>query len=115
MEKLKVFVSQPMSGKREKEILEDRSNLIEKLSHFGIYKDSIDIIDTYIKKEPPEDSNVRLWYLGKTIELLAQADLVIFAPDWQKARGCRIEHECAKIYHIPIIVVGNEEYLEIEE
>ena len=34
-------------------------------------------------------------------EVLSQADVVVFAPDWAKARGCRIERECAKIYHIP--------------
>lgn len=68
-----------------------------------------------IKEEPPEDSNVRLWFLGKTIEMLAQADLVVFAEDWPKARGCRIEHECAKIYHIPMVTITGGEELEIEE
>ena len=113
--KKKVFISQPMSGKREKEIREDRVRILEQLSRFAIYEKDIDIIDTYVTEEPPEDSNVRLWFLGKTIEKLAQADLVIFAEDWQKARGCRIEHECAQIYHIPMVVIKNEEELSIEE
>lgn len=26
------------------------------------------------------------------------ADVVYFAPGWKEARGCRIEHECAKEY-----------------
>ena len=115
MEKKKVFISQPMSGKKEREILEDRVKILEQLQTFSIYEKDIEVINTYIKSEPPEDSNVRLWYLGKTIELLAQADLIIFAEDWQKARGCRIEHECAKTYKIPMIIIHNDKILEIEE
>ena len=113
--KKKLFISQPMSGKREKEIKEDRIHIIESLAKFSIYEKDIEIIDTYVKEEPPEDSNVRLWFLGKTIEKLAQADLVVFAQDYMKARGCRIERECARIYHIPAVVIKSGEEVEIEE
>lgn len=41
-----------------------------------------------------------LWFLGKSLELLAQADVVYFAPGWADARGCRIEHLCAVEYGI---------------
>lgn len=115
MNKKKVFISLPMSGKREKEIMEDKRGILEYLGHFSIFEKDMEILDTYITSEPPEDSNVRLWYLGNTIELLAQADLVIFARDWEKARGCRIEMECAKIYHIPTIIIGNEDAITVEE
>ena len=114
-EKKKVFISLPMSGKREREIVDDKNVILEHLAHFSIYEDEIDIIDTYITDEPPEGSNVRLWYLGKTIELLAQADIVIFARDWEKARGCRIERECAKIYHVPAIIINDADSIDIEE
>ena len=115
MKKKKVFISQPMSGKREREIMEDRAAILEHLAHFSIYEEDIEVIDTYIKAEPPEDSNVRLWYLGNTIELLAQADLVIFAKDWEKARGCRVERECARIYHIPAIIIKDTDSISVEE
>ena len=115
MTKKKVFISLPMSGKKEREILEDRKKILEHMTHFAIYEDNIEVINTYIKDEPPEDSNVRLWYLGKTVELLAQADIVVFAKDWAKARGCRVERECAKIYHVPTIVIDDNNMLKIEE
>jgi len=41
--------------------------------------------------------------LGKSIELLAEADVAYFASGWQNARGCIIEHECAVMYGIPVI------------
>ena len=113
--KKKVFISQPMSGKKEREILEDRQKILEHLAHFAIDEENVEVINTYIKDEPPENSNIRLWYLGKTVELLAQADLVVFAKDWAKARGCRVERECARIYHIPTIVIENEDTISVEE
>ena len=113
--KKKLFISQPMSGKREKEIIEDRKHILEHLAKFGIYEKDLDIIDTYVTEEPPEGSNVRLWFLGKTIEKLAQADLVVFAQDYKKARGCRVERLCAEVYHIPTVVLRGDEELEIEE
>ena len=39
------------------------------------------------------------------IEFLAKADVAIFAPGWQNARGCRIEHQCAEDYGIPVMEV----------
>ena len=33
---------------------------------------------------------------------MADADLVLFCPNWQEARGCVIEHEIAKAYHKPV-------------
>lgn len=35
--------------------------------------------------------------------LMADADAVIFAPDWRDARGCRVEHFAASQYAIPIL------------
>ena len=43
-----------------------------------------------------------LKYLAKSIELLADADLLLCIGDWKNARGCKIEHECAKQYGIQI-------------
>ena len=39
-------------------------------------------------------------FLGKSLEMLAGADLAVFASGWQDARGCRIEHDCAVAYGI---------------
>lgn len=44
-----------------------------------------------------------LWWLGKSIELLAQADVAYFVKGWNKARGCLIENECAFRYGVKTI------------
>lgn len=51
-----------------------------------------------------------LYLLGQSIQLLAAADAAIFAPGWEEARGCRIEHECAVQYGIRIIDLSNGQY-----
>lgn len=38
--------------------------------------------------------------LAKAIDVLAEADIVYFCPDWEDARGCKIERQCAVEYGI---------------
>lgn len=41
-----------------------------------------------------------VYALGLSIQMLPQADLVVFAPNWETARGCRIEHQVCVDYDI---------------
>ena len=41
--------------------------------------------------------------LGRSLCLLATADIIYFNDGWKEARGCRIEHTCAEEYGIKII------------
>ena len=63
------------------------------------------MLDSYF--EDHED-HLPLWYLGKSLQLLAEADVAYFAKDWEQYRGCRIENECAIEYGINVI----EDYRE---
>ena len=100
---MKIFISIPMNGLFEEDIRKEFSIISEALP---FPKDEVEIIDTWLDEEPPTDfhGNAGLWYLAKSIEFLAQADLVVMAHGWQAARGCRIEYECAKNYDIPILL-----------
>lgn len=99
----KVFISQPMNGLTGLQISKDRARVIEKLYAIGYKPDEITIIDSYIEEIAPDNVNSGLWYLGKSIELLADADIAVFAKGWQGARGCLIEFECVEKYGIPYI------------
>lgn len=95
----KVFISQPMNGRIEQEILEERANI------FQLAKESFpdaELIDSYFDDYEPTTGNVGLKYLAKSLELLADADVAYFAPGWNDARGCRIENECAIEYGIEV-------------
>ena len=58
----------------------------------------VEVIDSFFEKAPVNAKP--LWFLGKSLELLADADVAYFAPGWEDARGCKIEHTCAVEYDI---------------
>ena len=96
---MRLFISQPMKDKTDEEIQTERNWIIAKMQH--IYGNDIEIIDSFFK-DAPHDARP-LWLLGKSFELLSTADIVYFAKDWDKYRGCCMEHEAAVKYGIKII------------
>lgn len=99
----KVFISQPMNGLSALQIKKDRSRVIEGLYNEGYKPDEITVIDSFIEENVPDNVNIGLWCLGKSLELLADADIAVFAKGWRNARGCQIEFKCAKEYGISYI------------
>lgn len=102
---MKVFISQPMKGKTEQEILEERKDIIAQIK---TYHPGAEIIDSYkLLKDYiiADDEKTSLKFLGESIKALADADAAWFPKGWDKARGCRIEHHCASEYGITIIEI----------
>ena len=95
----KLFISQPMKNKTNDEILAERSNAI--LAAKEAVREEVEVIDSFFKNAPAEARP--LWFLGKSLELLSTADVAYFAPGWERARGCQIEHICALEYGIHTI------------
>lgn len=106
MKKVKVFISQPMRGKSESQIMAERETAIQQVkSHFagaGTFYD-VQILDTYFGNQYGYGDAPPLYYLGKSILLLSEADFAYFAPGWEEARGCVIERMCCEMYEIPIL------------
>jgi len=48
----------------------------------------------------PECSFGPVYCLGESIKLMEDADIAVFAPGWENARGCRIEHKICEEYNI---------------
>lgn len=92
----KLFISQPMNGKTDEEILKTREEAIKAAS--DILGEKIKVINTLLIDDAPKDLNAGLWYLGQSLLLLAQSDVVYFANGWRKAKGCVIENICATEY-----------------
>lgn len=98
---MKIFISQPMKGKTNEEIKTERERLIAKArEHYG---EDIEVIDSFFENAPADARP--LWFLGKSLELLSTADVAVFAPDWESARGCRVENHCAIMYGIEVMEV----------
>lgn len=95
----KLFISQPMRGKTDEEILAVRAKAIESAErNLG---EKVEVIDSFFQNAPADAKP--LWYLGKSLELLSTADVAYFAEDWEQYRGCRIENTCAVEYGIDVI------------
>lgn len=93
-----VFVSQPMNGRTTNEIQEERDRILTKLwEKYG----PINVLDTLFTHRI--GTGLPLEYLGESIKYLSQADLAVFAPNWESARGCRVERLCCEEYGVKII------------
>lgn len=98
MSKMNVFISQPMSGKKTEEIEYEREQFVKDLKKY--LGEDINILDTifHFAEDVPS-----LVYLGRSLEVLAKADLAVFMDGWESARGCRIEHQASKDYGTPTL------------
>lgn len=92
----KLFISQPMKGKSDEEILTERKTAVNVAQ--DMLGEEVEIIDSFFQSAPVDAKP--LWFLGKSLELLSTADIAYFTPGWKEARGCKIEHECAVQYGI---------------
>lgn len=95
----KLFISQPMNGKTDEEILATREKAIKSAEE--MLGEPVEVIDSFFQSAPADARP--LWFLGKSLELLSTADVACFAHGWEDARGCRIENTCAVEYGIDVI------------
>lgn len=108
---LKVFISQPMRGLKNKEIRRVRKNVESKVTdvvrnvndEIKPFHIDVKFIDSFFEGHTETETPVYL--LSKAIECMSGADLVVFVNDWYDARGCCIEHEICEQYNIPCIEV----------
>ena len=92
----KLFISQPMRGKTDEEILAVREKAIKAAEK--LIGEPVEVIDSFFQSAPVDAKP--LWFLGKSLELLSTADVAYFAPGWNDFGGCKIEHTCAVEYNI---------------
>lgn len=71
----KLFISQPMRGKTDEEILSVREKAIRSAEkQIG---EPVEVIDSFFQSAPVDAKP--LWYLGESLKLLAEADVAFFA------------------------------------
>lgn len=103
----KLFISQPMNGKTDEEILKERKIAIRKAKE--IAGEDVEVIDTFYTDFTPDAKPLE--YLARSIKDLASANIAYFAKGWEEKRGCKIEYECATQYGIKTITSGTNECL----
>lgn len=108
--KIKVFISIPMSGRTEEEVDNEYNHIADHIKYlFNENKVVIcdqrrpdDSVPSHISnnKEKYDMKDSSIWHLSKDIEIFSSVDIVVFAKNYEKARGCRIEEMVAKEYGI---------------
>lgn len=102
----KVMLSQPMAGKSEKEIVETRNNAIKYLENRGYEIVNTLFTDEWYSKDSMQKRGViqiPLCFLAKSLENMSLCHAAYFCKGWEKARGCKIEHDAAVAYGLEII------------
>ena len=107
-----IFISQPMTGKSEEEILATRQREIDKIHQlFDADGVEINIIDSYIddatrkhfQKYTSDDINWDIYWLSQSLERLAMADMIWLCDGWEYSKGCNVELECAIQYGVSVV------------
>ncbi len=89
---MKIMISQPMKGKTNEQIREERKALVQALEQEGH-----EIVDT-VFENAPADEDVAIYMLSQSIRYIGKVDALYFMKGWEKARGCKIEHDVAVEY-----------------
>ena len=94
------MISQPMHGLSDEHIKAVRDKAAEDLK-----SDGYNVINTYFSPDTPhtEVKHDDIFWLAESILRMSKCDAVYFCADWQKYRGCRIEHEIAEQYGLKIM------------
>jgi len=95
---MKWFISQPMAGMTDEQILARRNEIIDLIKSMR-HNEEVEIIDSFTKSEEIVGKG-RIAMLGDSIMLMKDADVVFFANGWEKSAGCNVEHEVCVQYHL---------------
>jgi len=102
----KAMLSQPMAGKTEEEIISTREKAIKLLESLGYEVVNTLFTDEWYSKEKMVERGVvqiPLCFLAKSLENMSLCHAAYFCDGWEKARGCRIEHDAAEAYGLEIL------------
>lgn len=92
MKAMRVMISQPMRGKTNEQIKQEREELVRQLEEQGY-----EVVDTVFENAPANE-DVAIYMLSQSIRYIGKVDGVVFMKGWENARGCRIEHQVAIDY-----------------
>ena len=107
-----IFISQPMTGKSEEEILATRQKAIDRIHRLASKDDEqVNIIDSYIDDATRNEFQGRMgdainwdiYWLSQSLQKLAMADTIWLCEGWECSKGCNIEFACAIQYRLGIM------------
>ncbi len=115
--KKKLYISCPMKGRTEENIRKSMEKM-HKIAEI-VFDCELEVIPSYVEDNPPENTHQAIWYLGKSIQLLAEADFYIGIDYSELFNGCMAENSIAQRYgirstHVRVIDIMPD-VVELEE
>lgn len=97
---MRVFVSLPVKDWSRERIEEERRNLVSGAPrYFNVPEDNIVEVPMI---EPWQLSGQHPVYcLAINLQMMCQADVVVFHADWRNSKACRFQHDICDAYGIP--------------
>lgn len=102
---MKIFISQPMRGKTDAEILAERERAIKAAK--AKWGDDVEVLESFFQDAPAEAKP--LWFWDESLKVMADADAVIVCKGWSEAIGCKVEITTADAYKLPVFfLIGDK-------
>lgn len=101
--KIKIMLSRPMKGKTREEIEKEEKEMANLL--FDKYEDNCEIISSIVENH---EEKSELECFSESIFFMSMADVLAMGFGWENSRGCRLEHDIAKAYDVPVIYLEKE-------
>ena len=102
----KLFISCPMRGLTDEMIKANREKM-HKIAEI-VFDQELEVIPSYISQDPPEGAMAPMWYLGRSIQLMSEADYYIGVNmPYGYSNGCVIENDVAVTYGLQRYLVDS--------
>ena len=96
------MLSRPMKGKTREQIEKEMVDVI-----FDMYDHMTCEIISPIVENREEKSELECF--SESIFFMSKADVLAMGFGWENSRGCRLEHDIAKAYGVPVIYLDDNE------
>lgn len=105
--RMRVFVSLPVKDWTSEKLQRERDMVLSGVpGYFGIPESKV--IEVPMIEPHQLTGQHPVYCLGINLQMMCQADLVAFHPDWKTSKACRLEHDICIEYGIPHVDLSHE-------
>lgn len=110
-----IMISQKMNNVPDSVIHENREKIKYYIVNNMFPNENIQFINSYVEDYPPSTIlNIPVYYLGKSIQSMAEADTLVVEAGAEEARGCKIEISVAQAYGIDVYLLADDGYKRLD-
>ena len=105
---MKVFVSQPIQGRTKDDLVSGHASTLSKgMNYLGL--SPAETVEVPMIGPSQLSGQHPVYCLGLNLQMMCQADVVLFEPGWTDSKASRLEHYVCEVYGIRHVDVPAEE------